>query len=669
MPRFRRRVPGTPSRVGINPFTRERVEIPGKPPGEQTVDVDIVGLQVVTITQAPGKKPKTEREVFANEAAARGELANRIRSLLARGYEPPKPEATRAPSAILIDELLAEGSPRFVEELALFSGKKLGTLAEKWFKDTRPGVRQMLLDYVRAGVGRAEHKPLVKRLFYLAEEAKDDELMALFAMAFDRLEKRWVVEVEEYDLDASKLVKEPGLVASPLLRSRTDRQDTGPFSRHTRQYLCRRAFRYFRQLAYSDAGHYVRAIAPALAEMTDEDLGDAGRFLDAWTVVHVLYWGSEILDRNPRGIRVAYEESLANLKFAPLKPKAWGRSLEIALDMACSARSRPVASFAIHLLETHHQARLDKIDFATAKRLLNAAHETTRAFMVARLAKVSDLANQPVAEWLALIDSGTLETLPEIVRLFREHVTPKRLSLEECVTLALSPAAAVAELGLAWVKERADRGLTAIERQRLLRLASARAPLVRKAAADYLADLLAKAPEARPEEVRELLDAGDSDVRARAMTLVDQTPRFAKSPVVWASMAESPHADVRDKLLGALYAQATENPPPAHPDGPKVDDDALARLWSTTLLSIHRGGRAKPKALATMAAALEREPARAEAIVPLMRVALRSVRLTERRAALAAIARAAQAHVEVRVAVGRHLPELSLGNIDVEVVA
>lgn len=655
--------------MGVNPFTRERIEFPGRPPSDKTVDVDLIGLEVVTVTTAAGKKPKTKREVFATELAARAELAKKIRSLVNRGFEPPKPDATRTPSALLIDELLAEGSPRFVEELALFTGKKLGTLAERWFKDTRPAVRQMLLDYVRAGVGRAEHKPLVKRLFFLAERAKDDELMALFAMAFDRLEKRWLVEVEEYDLDASVMVKQPGLVASPLLRSQTDRKDTGPFTRRTRHYLCRRAFRYFRQIAYSDAGLYVRALAPALAEMTDEDLGDAARFLDAWTVVHVLYWGSEILERSPRGIRIRYGESLANLKFSPLKPKAWGRSLELALDMACAARSRPVARFAVHLLETHHKARLDEIELATAKRLLNAAHETTRAFMVARLDKVSDLATQPVSEWLALIDGGTLETLPEIVRLFRQHVAPKRLSLEECVTLALSPAAAVAELGLAWVKDRAEKGLTAIERQRLLRLASARAPLVRKAAADYLADLLAKAPEARPEEVRELLDAGDADVRERAMTLVDDNERFAKSPVVWASMAESPHADVRDKLLGALYEQATENPPAAHPDGPKVADAALARLWSTTLLSIHRGGRAKPKALATMAAALERDPWRAEAIVPLMRIALRSVRATERRAALAAITRAAQAHVEVKVAASRHFPELSLGAIDVEVIA
>lgn len=645
--------------------------IPGRPASDKIVDVDIVGLQVVTVTTAAGKKPKTKREVFANEAAARGELARQIRRLLARGFQEWQPEATTAPSAILIEELLAEGSPRFVEELALFAGKKLGTLAERWSNDSRPTVRQMLLDYARSGVGRPEHKPLVKRLFFLAEARGDDELMALFAMAFDRLEKRWLVEVERWDFQSSRVIQRPGLVAAPLVRGRIDRnrKDTRPFTRSTRQYLCRRAFRYFRRIAYKDPERYGRVLAPALTEMTDADLGDPARFLDAWSVVHILYWGSEIVTRDPRGIRVEEGASLADLSFAPLKPEAWSRSFELALDMAAAARSRPVCRFAIHLLEAHHTRLLDKMPFATAKRLLGAAHETTRAFMIARLGRVSDLSIQPVAEWLALIESGTLETLPEIVRLFREHVAPRRLSLEECVNLALSPAAAVAELGLLWVKERSAKGLTALERQRLLRLAAARTPLVRKAAADYLADLLAKAPEAKPEEVRELLDAGDADVRARAMKLLDETARFAKSPVVWASMAESSHADVRDKLLGALYAQANQTPPPAHPDSPKVDDAALARLWSTTLLSIHRGGRAKPKALATMAAALERDPSRAEAIVPLMRIALRSVRPTERRAGLAAIARAAQAHVEVRVAASRHLPELTLGAIDVEVIA
>jgi hypothetical protein len=153
------------------------------------------------------------------------------------------------------------------------------------------------------------------------------------------------------------------------------------------------------------------------------------------------------------------------------------------------------------------------------------------------------------------------------------------------------------------------------------------------------------------------------------MALVDEVPRFSKSPIVWASMAESPHPEVREKLLDELAAQARAQPAERRISGAKVADAALAQLWATTLLAIHRGGRAKPKALLSMAQSLVKEPARAESVVPLMRIALRSVRPAERRSALAAITRAAQAHVEVRASVAKHLPELDLGAIDLEVMA
>ncbi len=669
MPRFERRVPAVAPREAVNPFTRERLTIPGREASTEAVEVTLDGITVVIVRSKAGKKPKTKREVFENEEAARGELASQIRRLLARGYQEGKPAPPRASSALLVEELLGEASPRFLDELALFSGRKLAAIAERWSSDTRPDARAMLLDYVLAGCDRPGHKLLVKRLLALAEKRQDDELMGCFAVAFDRMEKRWLVESQGWDYSVSEMVKTRVLTGSPLLPATVARDDTNVFSRQTRQHLCRRVFRYFRRIAFRDRERYVRALAPALALYADTDLAEPARFLDAWSLVHVLHHGSDVLVRDPRGVRLASGRSLAELSFEPFQAEAWSNSFDVALELAANARSRPVARFAVHLLEKHHASRVKGIGFATAKRLLGAAHEEARAFMVAHLGDVAGLDKVSVTEWLALLDSGTLETLPEIVRLFREHVSPRRLSLEEQITLALSPMAAVAELGFAWVKEQTSKSLGALERQRLLRLVSARAPLIRKAAADHIVELLTKAPEAKPEEVRELIDAGDADVRAKGLALVNDVERFSKSPVVWASMAESPHADVREKLLSELFTRANEVPAPKHPDGPKLDDAALARVWSTTLLSIHRGGRAKPKALATIARTLVEHPTRAEALVPLLRVALRSVRPAERRPALAAIIRAAQANVEVRVAVSRHLPELELGSIDVEVSA
>ncbi len=640
-------------------------------PAVEAVDLSIDGLTLVIVRSKPNKKPKIKREVCTSEEAARGELARQIRKLGARGYTTVR-EPRRAASALLVEELLGEANPRFLEELELFSGKKLLTIADRWSADGRPALRRMLVDYVLGGCDRPGHRLLVKRLLSLAETRGDDELMGCFLVAFDRMEKRWLVERREWDFDIGGLTDVKALVSSPLLASHAKGRpddDGSVFSTRTRHFLCRRVFRYFRRLAFRKPASYARAVGPAIARFTDADVAEPSKFLDAWSLVHVLYHGSDVLIRDPRGIRVAPGHEISELTFAPLKPEAWSKSFEVAFALARDARSRPVARFATSLLAEHHDGKLKTLSFAQAKELLAAAHEETRAFFVRRLRDVPGLDRLPVGEWLALLESGSLESLPEIVRLFREHVAPRRLSLEECVTLALSPAAPVAELGLAWVKERTAKGLGALERQRLLQLVSARAPLVRAEAGEYLARLLAEAPESKPEEVRELLDASDPAVRARGMALVDEVPRFSKSPIVWASMAESPHPEVREKLLDELAAQARAQPAERRISGAKVTDASLAQLWATTLLAIHRGGRAKPKALLSMAQALVTEPARAESVVPLMRIALRSVRPAERRTALAAITRAAQTHEEVRAAVTKHLPELDLGAIDVEVVA
>ena len=55
-------------------------------------------------------------------------------------------------------------------------------------------------------------------------------------------------------------------------------------------------------------------------------------------------------------------------------------------------------------------------------------------------------------------------------------------------------------------------------------------------------------------------------------------------------------------------------------------------------------------------------PSEADAVMPLVGVALRSVREAERRPAIAAIARAAFAKASVRDAVTKHLPELELAS-------
>ena len=85
------------------------------------------------------------------------------------------------------------------------------------------------------------------------------------------------------------------LAQAPLAK-----QDSG-FSRLTRAYLRRRAWRYFRFLGFKDPARYGRAIRSALALYKDEHLTKSENLLDAWGLMHALYKDSAVLHRHPKG--------------------------------------------------------------------------------------------------------------------------------------------------------------------------------------------------------------------------------------------------------------------------------------------------------------------------------------------------------------------------------
>ena len=126
-------------------------------------------------------------------------------------------------------------------------------------------------------------------------------------------------------------------------------------------------------------------------------------------------------------------------------------------------------------------------------------------------------------------------------------------------------------------------------------------------------------------------------------------PRFRDDVSLWAALSESPYPDVMHFLVRHLEAR----------------EDALApeqveRAWATTLLSVHRGARAKRAALRQITHRVVASPERADTLLPLLRVSLRSVREAERRGALAAIAQAAFRQPALRAKLASHVPELTL---------
>src|SRR5262245_48375382 len=95
------------------------------------------------------------------------------------------------PSTLFVDECFARQDEQFVDQMrAVRSPKYLAALADRWKHDPRPWAREQIFKYLALPMDRPGHHPVVKRLFKHAEEKRDDELMAAFLVAFDRLVRR-----------------------------------------------------------------------------------------------------------------------------------------------------------------------------------------------------------------------------------------------------------------------------------------------------------------------------------------------------------------------------------------------------------------------------------------------------------------------------------------------
>jgi hypothetical protein len=93
---------------------------------------------------------------------------------------------------------------------------------------------------------------------------------------------------------------------------------------------------------------------------------------------------------------------------------------------------------------------------------------------------------------------------------------------------------------------------------------------------------------------------------------------------------------------------------------PGTSSRDLTPIWSAVLVGVHRGGRQKPKAIAQIVEAIESRPELAAELLPVLAVAVRSIRRPEARAGLAAVARLAESRPELIDTIGNFIPELSV---------
>lgn len=553
-------------------------------------------------------------------------------------------------SKLLLDEYFDAGDERFVDEvLALDAGKKLKALADRWYRDARPFARRTLLLYIDDGCDKPHHRALVKALFKLAEKANDDEAMAHFMVSFDRWVQRKLVEVEKYDWRKRETIKRRVLQGDKRYPSRFGRRnETHPnFSGATRRYLQRRVLRYFRKLGRLDPIRFGTAIRGALALYRDEWLDKPERVLDAWSLIHICYGGSPVLQHDPQGIKVASGRSMGELEPAPMYPQAWEKCFEGIFKLLTTARSRTVRVFSIALLKQTYASDLDKLNVARLRPLLASPHEEVQTFGSELLRSAHGIASLSVADWLELLTLDNQSALVFLCEAIRKHVAPARLTLDQTVDLACAQVSPVAELGFDWTKAKKVDSKQAVAS--ILRLITARAPRVREAAAKWLVTVLAASKDARMEHVRDIVDARYEDVRREGLGLFERDVRFKDEPTLWTSFAENPYDDVRFFLLKHLKEREKALGP-----------NALQRIWASTILAVHRGAHQKRAALTQISARIVAHPTEAEGLLTLFSYALRSVRPPERRAALAAVSRAAFQAPALRSAIERKVPELSL---------
>jgi hypothetical protein len=542
---------------------------------------------------------------------------------------------------LLLDEYFEDGDERFLPELLAFADdKRLVAFAPRFYGDRRPFARGALLAWIDDGCDRTGHRPLVKRVFKAAEKAGDEEAMAHFLVAFDRLPQRKLVESTSWDWQAREQVTR--LV---LKRVAPPGGAEGHFGSTTRSYLARRAFRFFRTIGRKDPARYGRAIRKALVLYRDEHLATPEQLLDAWGLLNALYWKSPVIERRSRGARVVPGKSLRDLVPAPIYPEAWQGCFADVLALAERAESRTVRAFALRLLRADYAKDLAGLELARLRVLLRSPREDVQLLAAELLPKVKGLDGLSIADWLELLQIETPAVLPLVCDLVARHVSPARLTLAQCVELAAARAAPVAKLGLAWAREKAKGGPALPD---LLPLANAGVPAVREEGLGWVLELLGD-PAGRPEHLREIIDARHSDSRTRALARLGEDARFRDRPELWSALAESPYDDVRKHLVDHLRGREAALTP-----------GTLRHVWATTLLAVHRGGRAKQAVLRQLADRIAASPAEAEALVPLLRIALRSVRAPERRGAIAAVARAALSSPELRRVFEVAFPELVL---------
>jgi hypothetical protein len=564
--------------------------------------------------------------------------------------------------------LFQSGSPEFVEAIRQrVNAVALAPFAETWYTDQRIEARRLLFAYLERPLNSARHEPLVKRLFKFADNAGDDAVMARFLVALDRTIRRkrgtasqWNYETRSYEqieiiaIPAdTTLSRDDRFVGGPWFAQNREKFTQGKFlfSVPTRQYLRRRAWRYFRKLGKKHPDRYVPAVCTALKFYTDADVPDGLALLDNWGLCHILFHHSPTLESTPRGWYVAENALLPQLQPDPIYRKLWLKSPEPIFDLLVSAKCRPVSLWAAKMLRRHFPDRLGKVTTAELLQWLVADNSVLNELAVELLERAGGLEKIPVEQWLKLTETARPDLMDRICEMIIRVVKPEQVTFTNAVRLAMQRPVPLARLGRAFLTGK--KPMSEDELQALFGLREAEAEPLRADLVKWACGVLAERPDFRPLWVLEFLDSRHEDVREIGWEWLQSDARAREDVQVWQRLLESPYDNIRLRLVGMLEDRAKER------DGlAKFPAERVRFLWASVLLNIHRGARAKPFVVRQVMDRLAANPDEAGELLPIVAVALRSVRGPEFRAGLAGVTTFVEKNPTRRELVEAVFPEL-----------
>lgn len=592
-------------------------------------------------------------------------------------------------SWLLAEELLEKGDSAFLKELCrIHDADKLGSFAKSWYADRRPNSRALLLQYLELPFATYRHEALVKRLFKLAEAAKDDEAMGRFMVGFDRSVRRLRKKRQRYDWQTRDSWTEETI----FIPSQTEmprrynpfhyvHPETGEpmaaktpekhariqlFSIRTRKYLRRRAWRYFRTLGKLDPSKYIQAMLSALTLYTDEDCRDGLALLDNWSLMHVLFQHSDVVNAKSRsGWRLSDNKVLSELKPAPAFENGWIADPQPLLRLLSEARSRPVRQWVIAMLKQHHPNAMSNLPIETLVKWIGHSDGEMAQMAVDSLKQATNLSKISAAGWLRLIESANPQVLESVCELVSQQLQPEKLTLDEVVNLACARPIPVARMGLKWLEGRTLGSV--VDCQTLLRVVEAESDSVRGQLVQLARRKLETSSFAGQAWVLELLDCRHRDVRDLGWNWFTESPEFCQDVSLWQRLLETPYDDIQLRMVALLGQESSGANSPQTVQKiiqqKDLDPKLLRLLWASTLLNVYRGGKRKPNVVRAVANRLSNHPNEAKELLPLLAVAIRSTRSVEFQIGLTSVVQLLEDQPKLTDQVEQWFPELKMDDM------